>query len=159
MMGVQISLKNVGPKTSAGGVLDPDAVLVRFHTQQDERVRPSHAALEGRVFRLDDPGRPSPPLDYGCRCWLEYVAVPETHAERVLEPADEPPTTPPEAYADHLDDMVGRKAWSRIRAKVDALPAPRRLFAALAEVRRLLPKKQRADAKDIARMIVEAQRG
>lgn len=51
---------------ATGGTLPADAVQVVFMTRADERVRPSHAALHGRVFRLDDPSLPVPPLDYGC---------------------------------------------------------------------------------------------
>jgi SPP1 gp7 family putative phage head morphogenesis protein len=36
----------------------------------DSRTRPSHAALDGKVLRRDDPfwDRYSPPWEYGCRC-------------------------------------------------------------------------------------------
>jgi SPP1 gp7 family putative phage head morphogenesis protein len=45
----------------------------RWSTSQDERVRPEHAALEGRIFSWDDPppeGHPGEPIN--CRC----VAIP-----------------------------------------------------------------------------------
>lgn len=46
----------------------------RWSTSRDERVRPSHRALEGQVFRWDQPpGIGHPGHDFGCRC----VAIPE----------------------------------------------------------------------------------
>lgn len=44
--------------------------FVEYRTARDSRVRPSHAALEGVVFRQDDPGwqRFNPPNGYNCRC-------------------------------------------------------------------------------------------
>lgn len=49
-----------------------DYVLL-YRTQQDSRVRLEHAKLEGLVWELDDPGAPTPPLGYGCRCAVEIV--------------------------------------------------------------------------------------
>ena len=49
-----------------------DLVIV-YRTQKDGRVRPSHAALEGQTWAIDDPNAPAPPLGYGCRCSVEIV--------------------------------------------------------------------------------------
>lgn len=49
-----------------------------WRTQGDGRVKPSHAANDGRVFAWDGPppaGHPGE--DYGCRCWAEPY-VPDT---------------------------------------------------------------------------------
>lgn len=39
-----------------------------YHTQRDSKVRPTHAALDGKWFPLNNP--PSEMLDYNCRCWF-----------------------------------------------------------------------------------------
>jgi hypothetical protein len=70
--------------SDAGSIRDAsgngrDLVLV-FRTQKDGRVRPEHAALEGRVWELDDPDAPSPPIGPGCRC--EVVIARRGDAER-----------------------------------------------------------------------------
>lgn len=154
-LGLNITRETVGPKIRKGGALDPEAVLVCFHTQQDDRVRPSHAALEGKVFRLDDPNRPSPPLDWGCRCYLEYVAPEDSPVAAVLPEAADDPTTPPVAFAEYLDDELP-KVWRTVRKVADAAPAPRRMAVAVNALRRVLPKDRRADLRELARMIVEA---
>jgi hypothetical protein len=64
-------------KGGAGKLVDSgsaskDGVLI-FHTQKDGRVRPEHAALEGRVWELDDADAPSPPLAPNCRCYVEII--------------------------------------------------------------------------------------
>lgn len=42
-----------------------------YMTQQDERVRESHAALEGETYQKSDfPAELIPPIDFGCRCYL-----------------------------------------------------------------------------------------
>lgn len=47
----------------------------------DSKTRPAHRALNGRVFRFDDPGWRSfyPPCGYGCRCRVR------SHRERDIE--------------------------------------------------------------------------
>jgi len=49
---------------------------------QDASTRPSHAALHGRVFRLDDPvwQHICPPNGYGCRC--RFVTLTEAEVKR-----------------------------------------------------------------------------
>jgi SPP1 gp7 family putative phage head morphogenesis protein len=44
--------------------------FVEYRTSRDDRVRQSHAALDGLVFRQDDPdwSRYAPPNGYQCRC-------------------------------------------------------------------------------------------
>lgn len=46
-----------------------------WHTQLDERVRPTHRANEGEKFRWDKPPAVTghPGHDYLCRCWPEAV--------------------------------------------------------------------------------------
>ena len=50
----------------ARGALDPREVWYEFVTLEDDRVRPSHRALHGTVWKAGDPNAPVPPLDYGC---------------------------------------------------------------------------------------------
>lgn len=53
-----------------GRVISDPYVL--YSTMQDDRVRDEHAALDGMVFRKDDPDARAlfPPSDFNCRCWL-----------------------------------------------------------------------------------------
>lgn len=55
-------------------------LVLQFVTRHDSKVRPEHAALHGRIYELDDPHAPSPPLAYGCRC--EIAIVPRARAEK-----------------------------------------------------------------------------
>lgn len=47
----------------------------RWRTRRDDRVRPTHAALEGQVFDVGAgaPGVGLPGREYGCRCSMEPV--------------------------------------------------------------------------------------
>lgn len=48
-----------------------DTVLT-YMTQQDERVRPWHTALEGVSYpKREFPPELIPPIEYGCRCYLQ----------------------------------------------------------------------------------------
>lgn len=56
-----------------------------FRTRRDARVRPEHAELEGKIFKLDSPQGQMywPPLDWNCRCTGEATdeGTPLTAAE------------------------------------------------------------------------------
>lgn len=46
-----------------------------WRTQDDNKVRASHAANDGKIFAWDDPPATGHPgEDYGCRCWAEPYA-------------------------------------------------------------------------------------
>lgn len=48
---------------------------VKFRTMEDERVRESHAVLDGMIIPVDSPkmGMYMPPLGPRCRCWFEQT--------------------------------------------------------------------------------------
>lgn len=58
---------------------DPDALkvfpYVRYHARKDSRTRSEHAALDGKIFRKDDPFLKThwPPWEFNCRCYLEEL--------------------------------------------------------------------------------------
>ncbi len=114
---IQVSLPKISSaqETKDGRALD-SGVWFKFVTQQDDRVRPSHAALHGTVWRLDDPDAPVPPLDYGCRCGIEYVADPNSPAADVLPEAETDPTTPEKAYSEYLDETLPK--WEKYANQV-----------------------------------------
>lgn len=88
---------------SFGDTSETSDIQVRFVTQNDERVRPSHAALHNTVWDADDPLRPVPPLDFGCRCEEEFFAKDKKAAKRTgLEVT---PKNQPQAGVQALDDF------------------------------------------------------
>jgi Phage Mu protein F like protein len=45
----------------------------RYNTQQDDRVRLSHALLEGATFPIGTGDAFFPPWDFGCRCFASWI--------------------------------------------------------------------------------------
>lgn len=66
---------------------DPDVAKDRpfwkYTSMHDQRVRPSHRALDGTVRRHDDPfwKEHYPPNGYGCRCAVQNMTAEEVAAE------------------------------------------------------------------------------
>lgn len=56
-----------------------------YSTMGDGNVRPSHKALDGKIFRIDDPFWKThyPPWDWGCRCTV--VQMDNTQARELCE--------------------------------------------------------------------------
>lgn len=52
-----------------------DRPYLEYNGIMDNRIRPTHAALNGRVFRWDDPIWQTiyPPNGYRCRCWVRAL--------------------------------------------------------------------------------------
>lgn len=144
-----------------GGPLDANQVYFEFvcstgggghdpHLPPDDRVRPEHACLHGTVWRLDDPGAPIPPLSYGCRCAMRYVAKPGTTASRVLDDASGAPETSQKAPAQrYLDENA--PAWEDI-AKAAAKAPPAQAVAVSYDV-----AKELGYSRDIARMALDVR--
>lgn len=136
----------------ARGGLDPDQVYFEYVTQHDSRVRPSHAALDGSVWKLGDPFAPVPPLDYGCRCSLKYCGKPGTTAARILPEAKALPTTRAAVYAKHLDEVL--PDWRELAGPLAKTPSADRLGALTLVIK--AKGSTLTDARDLAMMIIEA---
>jgi len=55
-----------------------------WHTAHDEKVRPEHAARDGKVFDFaKPPPGGNPGADYNCRCWAE--PIPETSLKGIFK--------------------------------------------------------------------------
>lgn len=60
--------------------------FVEYRTAGDSRVRPSHAELNGKVFRQDDPGwsKYAPPNGFNCRCGVVVRRASDVDESRVV---------------------------------------------------------------------------
>lgn len=77
------------------------APFAQYLAVRDSRTRPSHAALHGKVFRIDSPEWSviAPPSSYNCRCRARYMSQDELDARglklaedvRILERMPERP--------------------------------------------------------------------
>ena len=61
---------------------DSGRPYLRYNTMGDDRVRPAHRAMEGRVYPADHPIWQvwRPPNGFGCRCWLTAHTAAEVEA-------------------------------------------------------------------------------
>jgi SPP1 gp7 family putative phage head morphogenesis protein len=103
---------------------------LRYKTKEDSRVRPSHALLDNKVWDIDDPvwQKIYPPIDYGCRCYVEQIKEGVTDDEDIkVEPkgnlpgAIEDGSTPlaPTGYTFDVTQGLGRPKeakyeWSEV---------------------------------------------
>lgn len=53
----------------------------RYRTVGDDRVRESHAALDGNIFEGNDGAQYFPPWDFNCRCHAEIISTEEAQRE------------------------------------------------------------------------------
>lgn len=144
------------------GALDPREVWYEFVTLEDDRVRPSHRALHGTVWKVGDPNAPVPPLDYGCRCSLRYVAPPGSVAARkgLLPPSPQPTTdTVPAVYAAFLRDRLpaGFDLPRAVR-EAAALPVAEQVPTLAEALQRAVATLTAGQARDLARMAMQARR-
>lgn len=90
---------------------DPDVVearpFVQYRTVGDARVRPAHAELDGKTFRIDSDEwkRIAPPNGYNCRCSM--VTLDEYDGEVSTTIPDD--ALPDEGFDGPPVDTVGRK--------------------------------------------------
>ncbi len=103
----------------ASGGLDGNEVWYEYLTQADDRVRPSHAALHGTRWRVDDPDAPTPPLDYGCRCFIRYIAAPESVASKILPEAGGDLSNRSDAFKSWLNENA--TGWGKIAQEAKKL--------------------------------------
>lgn len=109
-----------------------------YRTQRDGRVRPEHAALDGKVFRKDDAIWRTiyPPNGWRCRCYVEPLTADDAEIKDLEK------TTPDtrKEYADnvhedfkHNSGMDG-SVWGRwLKMKLNGMPeAERQKLKALA---------------------------
>ncbi len=116
----------------AQGGLDGAECWFEYLTQQDDRVRPSHAALHGTRWRADDPDAPTPPLDYGCRCFIRYIAAPGSDAAEVLPEASGDLSNRTDAYGQYLDRE--HDGWRTIAKAASGMRATSRFQFILGEL-------------------------
>lgn len=139
-------------EASAAGALDPESVWFEYVTMHDDRVRPSHAALDGTTWRIDDPLAPVPPIGYNCRCAMRYVGKPATVAASVLPAAKVEPLPMARVFANALDASPVDNWKTLARQVVNVRPDLR--FATLQS--ELRNRFDAADAQEYARMILQA---
>ena len=100
-----------------------------WHTEGDDRVRPDHAANDGKIFRWDDPPSTGHPGDdFNCRC----------RGEPIMANRGEPQELP--------QDQIAGGGKAAIEAIVDII---RRLMKTSDKLSKKLPKKPKKPKKPI----------
>ncbi len=91
---IEQNVRNAQAAAEYDGFVEEKALYpyVEYHTAGDERVRVSHAALDGKVYEVGTPEMRavSPPNDFRCRCyWLQLTRdeLAGRYVERDVPPA------------------------------------------------------------------------
>jgi SPP1 gp7 family putative phage head morphogenesis protein len=87
----------------------------QYKAIMDSRTRPAHAAMNGKVYRHDDPVWKTwyPPNGFGCRCYIKTLSDHDLHA-RGLRPDTEPPDgfQPDEGWRYNVGEAGVDSGWS-----------------------------------------------
>lgn len=103
----------------------------QYITAADERVRPAHAAMHGRVWRADDPiwKRIYPPNGYNCRCQVRALTQEQVEAKGLkVSSGGDLPEDFPDAGWNHnpaqqsLNEVIAQGAAKRIAPVEPPLP-------------------------------------
>ena len=88
--------------------------FLMYSTMGDDDVRPSHRALDGKIFRIDDPFWKThyPPWDWGCRCTV--VQLGEKEAREMCEDG-----TGQMASKEFMQDFLARFGNEKRRFELD----------------------------------------
>lgn len=101
-------------KTNAG-----NQPLWMYSAVMDSRTRPEHAALDGKVYRADDPfwDKYYPPNDWGCRC--QVVPLDDGQAEAMGKAPGKWDGTPMEGVPEEWQMNPGKEGWEPDLSKYD----------------------------------------
>jgi hypothetical protein len=116
----------------------------------DNRVRPSHAALHGTIWAVDDPNAPVPPIDWGCRCAMRYITTEDSPLADVMAQTNEEPNSMEFHFSEYLDREVN--GWEDIYLSVKG----RKKADQLGLLYEKVLQKGIKNPRDIARMIYMA---
>jgi SPP1 gp7 family putative phage head morphogenesis protein len=81
---------------------DPDVAgffpFFQYHAVRDLRTRPNHAAMDGRIYRADDPIWQVwyPPAGFNCRCTVTAISTVEIRQRGIVESSPVPPQLRPD---------------------------------------------------------------
>jgi hypothetical protein len=165
--GIRVTI--TAPPVPAGERAPAGEVWFQYHTRMDNRVRPSHRALEGTVWRVDDIAAPVPPIDWGCRCFTSFCQPPDLEGGKLPPPeappdgtaadkkfGEEPHPVPrAEIYEVWLDQHID--GWRAILAAAKRAKPVDQLLVIVRELR--ATGRSAADARDVATMILGVLRG
>ena len=93
----------------------------QYKTAGDRRVRPSHAAMNGRVFRADDPvwDRWFPPNGFRCRCTVVSVSKDELERDGLKVDQEPPGQVEVDGQVHQVVPDMGFGGSPRVQARAD----------------------------------------